>query len=177
MDDDALVQGERAQIAQASLEDLAALMRPQFVARYGRWEASAGTSHTPGEWCNILLGALQQEAHTLDELAEMAGFALSALGITLDKGAREALQGEWALPVLKRCAQELTQKALVTPIAANAFFRELRHYFRDRAHIRGKRVMLPIHAALAGSLQGPCLGIVASLLGLEQCQERLRRFS
>jgi glutamyl/glutaminyl-tRNA synthetase len=40
--------------------------------------------------------------------------------------------------------------------------------------LRGRDVMFPIRAALTGTMVGPCLGVVASLLGYERCRGRLR---
>ena len=79
---------------------------------------------------------------------------------------------EWAPKVLEHCRTTLTEDALRTPLTANEFFREMRHHFRDTAGIRGRLVMFPIRAALTGTLKGPCLGMVTSLLGRRRCIER-----
>jgi len=72
------------------------------------------------------------------------------------------------------CVQCMSAEKLATPDRAKLFFQELRHRFRDTMGLRGRYVMFPIRAALTGTMVGPCLGIVASVLGYERCCSRLR---
>jgi hypothetical protein len=158
----------------AQLQDL---LRPSLEAVYGCWENAAGTAHDAASWYRILVGAVQQEANCWDDLLALSAFAFIPRVTRFTPEAREALAGAWVLDVLKCCRQTLTTEALVTPQAANAYFKVLRHERRDNAGLRGRQVMFPLHAALTGSLIGPCLGIVSSLLGLERCVQRLEDVS
>lgn len=150
----------------------AEMLRERLVARYGCWERSQGTAHDPASWFRILADALQAEAHSLDEGVALACFALAERLTERTPEAEAALADVWARPVLEHFLETVTAASLATPEDANAYFRELRHHFRDHAGIRGRCVMFPIRAALAGTMVGPCLGITASLLGLERCRAR-----
>ncbi len=148
-------------------------LRPRLVNAYGRWERSEGTAHTPETWFEVLASALQQEANTLEQMVVLSEFAFVECVSHFTPEAREALKGEWPLAILRRCREALTEEALTTPASAQNFFRDLRHEFRDRAGLRGRQVMFPLRAALTGTMVGPCLGVVASLLGLARCVQRL----
>jgi hypothetical protein len=87
--------------------------------------------------------------------------------------AREAWNDTCTSAVLRRCLDTLRPEHLVTPESAARYFQELRHYFRDTAGVRGQRVMSSVRAALTGSMSGPCLGIVSSLLGWQRCIDRI----
>jgi glutamyl/glutaminyl-tRNA synthetase len=152
---------------------LQALLRPRLETLYARWEHAAGTAHDPASWYRLLVSAVQQEADSWDDLLTLSAFAFVPRVIRFTPEARKALAGTWVPDVFARCRANLTTEALVTPQAANAYFQVLRHERRDNAGLRGRQVMLPLHAALTGSLIGPCLGIVSSLLGLERCVQRL----
>jgi nondiscriminating glutamyl-tRNA synthetase len=155
------------------LADLNELVRPMLVAAYGRWESSAGTAFGPADWYCLLIGAAQQEVATPDEIVALSAFAFVPQVTEFTAEAREALGAEGVRAVLRRCRESLTAEALMTPEAASQFYQGLRHHFRDQAGLRGKQVMLPIRAALTGTLVGPCLGIVSALLGWERCMRRL----
>ena len=149
------------------------LLRPRLEAAYGCWERSQGTGHNPWSWYRILVDATQAEANTVEEMVELSHFAFLDQVTDLTEEANQALADQSAAAVLRRCQQTLTDEDLATPSNANAYFRELRHQFRDEQGLRGKQVMFPLHAALTGSLRGPCLGVVGSLLGVTRCQKRL----
>ncbi|MHB1296855.1 MAG: hypothetical protein ACYC4R_17910 [Anaerolineae bacterium] len=155
------------------LEQVSALLRPRLVAAYGVWERSAGTCEEPEIWYGRLVEATRAEASTLAEMEALCAFALAAERPELTADAAQVLAEAWAPAVLRRCLDTLSEKALRTPEQAAEFLRGLRHDLRDSRGLRGIQVMHPIRAALTGSLIGPCLGIVASLLGLERCKRRL----
>lgn len=148
--------------------------RAALVAAYGRWERSEGTAHAPEAWFTILCEAVAQEAKTLDEMVMLSAFAFVERIEAYTPEAAEALQGPMALEILCRAYETLSEEALATPESANAYFRALRHHFRDTAGLRGKLVMFPIRAALTGTMVGPCLGVVGSLLGKVRTAQRLR---
>ncbi len=149
------------------------LARPRLLSAYGRWEAAEGTSHDAETWLALLVGAAQEEAATLAELVALSAFALAEARPALTDEAREALQGPATVPVLAHALEMLDAQALASPEAANARLTGLRHHWRDTAGLRGRQVMFPLRAALTGSLTGPCLGIVTSLLGPSRCRQRI----
>jgi nondiscriminating glutamyl-tRNA synthetase len=149
-------------------------VRRVFQATFGRWHAAEGSAHTPEEWYAILAEALIQECASLQELVALAGFAFVERITHFTAEAQDALLGAGAQPVLRHCLGSLTEEALATPKAAADYFQTLRQRFRQTG-LRGTQVMMPIRAALTGTLKGPCLGKVASLLGLRRCRARLER--
>jgi nondiscriminating glutamyl-tRNA synthetase len=160
-------------LRQADQRTLIEQLRPRLVAVYGRWEAAEDTAHDAEEWLSLLVGAAQEEAATLSEIVALAAFALAAERPDLTGEAQEALAVPIAAQVLSHAAERLDAEALATPELANARLRELRHHWRDAAGLRGRLVMFPLRAALTGSLTGPCLGIVTSLLGSDRCRQRI----
>lgn len=160
-------------LRQADRQAVIEQVRPRLLAAYGRWEAAEGTAHDAETWLALLVGAAQEEAATLSEMVRLAAFALAKERPALDAEAQDALAGPSAAQVLAYAFERLDAEALATPESANARLRELRHHWREAAGLRGRLVMFPIRAALTGSLAGPCLGIVTSLLGPVRCQQRL----
>jgi nondiscriminating glutamyl-tRNA synthetase len=172
-DPERLLWFNKRRLQRADTARIAELVRPRLEAAYDRWHAAEGTLHEPESWFQILVSATQEEASTLNEMVELAAFAFQDGVETLTDEARDALADEWARPVLAHCVETVSEDALATPQRANLYFKELRHYFRDTAEIRGRRVMFPVRAALTGSVTGPCLGVVSSLLGKKRVVERL----
>jgi glutamyl/glutaminyl-tRNA synthetase len=150
------------------------LLRARFRRLYGRWHGASTTSHLPEEWLSVLASALQEEAGSLDEAAELARFAFVDRVGRMTGEVADALNGPHVCAVLAGCREGLDPGKLATPDRAKLFFQELRHHFRDTVGLRGRDVMFPIRAALTGTMVGPCLGVVASLLGYERCRGRLR---
>ena len=160
-------------LRQADPERLIALFREQLSAAYGAWERSEGTGHDRVSWLRILSEATQAEATSVEEMVRLAGFTFVERVTPLSSEARDALADPSAPEVFRYLLETLTPEALTTPDSTNAYLREVRHHFRDTRGLRGKRVMFPIRAALVGAMEGPCLGIVVSLLGAARCRERL----
>ncbi len=165
----------RQAMRNASIRDIDRRLRPLLVRRYGRWNYSEETAHSPERWFEILICALKEEAATISEMVDMSSpFLTERVSYeTVDVG--KWLRDPCAPSVFRRCLQTLSDEAVSTPEAAKAFFREQRHFFRERQGLRGMRVMFPLRAALTGSMVGPCLGVVATLLGAGRCRERLQR--
>ncbi|MHB0857476.1 MAG: hypothetical protein ACYC5M_07885 [Anaerolineae bacterium] len=157
----------------APVERVASLMQPRLVSLYGAYECSVGTAHLPDVWYHRLVEATRAEASTLGEIDALCAFALAAERPPLTPAARDVLAGPWVPEVLQRCLDTLSVEHLETPDQAAQFLRSLRHHLRDTRGLRGQQVMHPVRAALTGTLVGPCLGIVASLLGLERVRRRL----
>lgn len=149
-------------------------LRQALVATYGRWESASGTAHGAEDWYCILADALAAEARSLPEAVEVGAFAFIQRVVRFTPEAQEALLGVGASASLSRCLGTLTSQDLATPASAAGFFQGLCHCLRATLGLRGIEVMQPIRASLTGGLRGPCLGIVASLLGTERCMRRLR---
>ncbi len=157
----------------ADASRIISLIRERFVAAYGRWEAAEGTSHDPESWFDCLVNAAQEEACCLSDMVSLAAFALAETTPELTHEAAEALRQPAAECVLRRLSGQLTQEMAATPEVARDSLTGLRRFYREEQGWRGRDVMFPIRAALTGSLRGPCLGIVVSLLGHGRCQHRL----
>ena len=132
-----------------------------------------GTAFTPESWFRLFLEATLAEATSMEHMVELSRFAFSLRIDRFTPGARQALENEHAPSVLRHVASTVSPGALATPELANAYLRAVRHLFRDAIGLRGKQVMFPVRAALVGSLEGPCLGTVTSLLGENRCRQRL----
>ena len=112
-------------------------------------------------------------AKSVEDLVSLSAFALGAEVFAPTETAMLTLQDQWASPVLTRCLQTISDCALHTPESANTYLRSLCHHFRDTVGIRGRQVMSPLRSALTGTLRGPCLGVVTSLLGASRCRSRI----
>jgi glutamyl-tRNA synthetase len=156
----------------ADHRQVAELLRPRLTAAYGRWEAADGTAHAPDSWFELLVGAAQEEAITLSDMVTLCAFALAPESPVPTPEAQEALRDPAASRVLEAFLAGLSPDSIDTPAKANAWLTDLRHALRDSNGLRGQQVMFPIRAALSGSLRGPCLGIITSLLGPERCRDR-----
>jgi glutamyl/glutaminyl-tRNA synthetase len=154
-------------------DELGMQLKPLLARVYGAWEHAEGTAHTPEIWYRLLVTALQAEAKTLDEAVALAAFCLAERIGVVTPEAQRALQGEHVSRVLRRFADTVSAPALATPELANGYLGELRRHFRDSEGLRGREVMFPLRAALTGSMVGPCLGNVTSLLGMGRCVERV----
>ena len=153
---------------------VAELVRGRLVETYGRYEAADGTAHEPETWFQLLVGAAQEEATTLSDIVVLCGFALQPDRPDVSPEAADALSNPWSRRVLVCFLEALGPTVIETPENANAWLTELRHALRDSDGLRGQQVMFPIRAALTGSLRGPCLGIITSLLGEQRCRVRAR---
>jgi hypothetical protein len=149
-------------------------LRPLLEQTFGRWEASAGTAYAAETWYATLVTALAQEAKSIPEMVALSAFAFEERVTRLTPAAQEALAGPWAPQVLRHCLDTLTPDAVASSQAAAEYLRALRHHWRDVAGLRGQQVMFPLRAALTGTMVGPCLGIVLSLLGWDRCRQRLQ---
>jgi nondiscriminating glutamyl-tRNA synthetase len=161
-------------IQHAERERITELMLRQLVSAYGRWEAADGTSHSPETWFGLLIGAAQEEATTLSDMTALCAFALAPDRPEPTAEASEALGDPVATRVLAQFLDKLVPEVIDTPEHANLWLTELRHTLRDSDSLRGQQVMFPIRAALTGSLRGPCLGIITSLLGADRCRMRVQ---
>jgi glutamyl/glutaminyl-tRNA synthetase len=156
-----------------SVDELGQRLAPALEHAYGRCECASGTAHTPEAWYRLLATALRAEAKTLEHAVALAAFCLSQDAPECTPEAQRALQDEAAARVLRRFADTVSSAALATPELANAYLGELRQHFRESEGLRGREVMFPLRAALTGSMVGPCLGNVTSLLGAGRCVERV----
>jgi len=172
-DPERLLWFNRQRLRMAETGYVAALLQPRLEAAYGAWERSQGTVYDAQEWYDLLVSSLQAEATTLDHMVGLSRFCFVERVTEFTEEARQALAGEGAHEVLAYCHRTLTAEAMATYDEAAQFYQQMRHHFRETAGLRGRQVMFPIRAALTGTLVGPCLGIVTTLLGYTRCLERL----
>jgi nondiscriminating glutamyl-tRNA synthetase len=170
-DPERLRQTSRHFLRAAPAERVGCWLKPRLQAAFGQWNRSGGTAHQAQAWYRLLVSALQAEAATLQEMVALSTFCFVER-VELDPKAREVLAGEQVPAVLHRFLATLNAEALRTPDLANQYLRELRHHFRDKEGWRGRLVMFPLRATLTGTMVGPCLGNVTSLLGLQRCIAR-----
>lgn len=157
----------------ADSPSLIAEYRAQLMQAHGAWARPEGTAHTPEAWEQILRRAVAAESASVPEMVALSAFAFVERVTFLTPEAVAALQEEYASLVLQSCHGALAEEALCSPEVAKEWLRALRHEFRATHGLRGKLVMFPLRAAWTGSMVGPCLGIVASLLGCARCRSRL----
>ena len=169
-----LVGLDRKALRCADPDALGELVRPLLMDAYGRWDWAEGSAHAPEAWYRLLVAALQPEARSLEDLVALAAFAYGPSVTAWTDEAQAALVEPWAPVVLARCRDTVTAEALTSPASAKDFFRDLRHALRDEAGLRGRQVMFPLRAALTGTMRGPCLGLVATLVGAARCRRRIK---
>jgi glutamyl/glutaminyl-tRNA synthetase len=150
--------------------------RAALLAAYGRLECAEGTAHAPEAWFATLRNATALESHTVEQMVALSAFAFVERVCVRTSEAEAALDDAARSRVLGLCRESMSEQDLCSPEAAKAFFQRLRHALREADGLRGRQVMSIIRAALTGSMVGPCLGIVASLLGHERMLRRLEEW-
>ncbi len=149
-------------------------LRQALQAAFGAWERAEGTGLDAEQWFAVLADAVQAEAGDWPVAIELCGFALAEIdGPAQTPWAVESLRRSSAAMVLTEALAGLEPGDLATPESAKAFFARLRRRLRASQGLRGQDVMDAIRASLTGSQRGPCLGIVAALLGPSRARHRL----
>ncbi len=150
-------------------------LRCELLKVYGAWQAAAGTGLECAEWFGTLAEAIQAEAPDWPTAVELCRFAfVDRIVVSQPSWASDVLARPSVRTILSYTLASLSTVSVSTPAAAKAFFQEMRHALRRSQGFRGQEVMEAIRAALTGTQRGPCLGIVAALLGLARVQQRLQ---
>ena len=153
--------------------DIVALTEPHLRSAFGRVSCHEGTALSETEWRETLAAAIREEMATLQDIVEL-GRPLFEDDFTPTAEARQARLAAAAPDVLSALAADLPGLEPFTYDTVNQYLRSLRYRFKTERALAGREVMFPIRAALTGTLKGPCLVVVAILLGKERCLHRIR---
>jgi nondiscriminating glutamyl-tRNA synthetase len=150
-----------------------ALTKPYLQSAFGRVSCHEGTALGETEWRETFATATRDEMATLQDVVEL-GQPLFEDNFALTEEAKQALLAVAAPDVLSALAADLPGLEPFTYDAVNLYLRALRYRFKTERALAGREVMFPIRAALTGTLKGPCLVVLAILLGKERCLSRIR---
>jgi glutamyl-tRNA synthetase len=134
-------------------------------------ELSAGDGQTRGSrtWLETLVAAMQERLGLLSELPEKAAFLFSD-AVEHDPKAQKALAGDEARGLLGKITAALEAESSFPPADWST-------WIKARAEEYGVgmgKIMKPLRAALSGTLGGPELLDILTLLGREVSLARLR---
>jgi glutamyl-tRNA synthetase len=169
-----LIHFNRLHLRALSPGKMVALVEPYLLRDYGVAHRSSGTAYDEGQWLELLVEAVREEAADLNEMSQRAGFAF-AEDLSLDPEARDALGTEAAGAVLADFERRLGDCCRVDVEQANHILHATRDELKASLGLKGREVMFPIRAALAGTVRGPELAVIVALLGTERCQDRIRK--
>ncbi len=157
-----------------SAADVAALTEPYLRAAYGGVSRHEGTALSETEWRETFINAARDELATLHDVVEL-GRPIFEDQLDPTPEAEQALRASAATTVLTAFAADLPDLEPFTYDVVNEYLRSLRYRFKTQHGIAGREVMFPIRAALSGTLKGPCLVVLAVLLGKERCLHRIQK--
>jgi glutamyl-tRNA synthetase len=153
--------------------DIVTLTAPYLQSAFGRVSCHEGTTLSEIEWRETFATATREEMATLQDVVEL-GRPLFEADFVLTTEAKQALLATAAPDVLSAVAADLLGLEPFTYDVVNQYLRSLRYRFKTERALAGREVMFPIRAALTGTLKGPCLVVLAILLGRERCLSRIR---
>jgi len=146
-------------IRRFSVQELAQAVRP--------WMDEAGWQDAPSEQLEAVAAAFQERIQLFSELPEQAAFLLNRPDP--EGKAAKALQAEGAQERLGLIAQRLEAGEQFPPAEFDSWVKSL----CEELEVGMGKVMQPMRAALAGSLGGPPVADILSLLGREESLRRL----
>ncbi len=120
-------------------------------------------------WLERLVAAMQERLGLLNELPEKAAFLFSE-GVELDKKAAKAVANEQAIAVLSHLATAFESADVFPPADWSAWVNEQ----AAQLDVGMGKVMKPLRAALSGTLGGPELLDILTLLGKQRSVSRIR---
>ncbi|NQU50900.1 MAG: glutamate--tRNA ligase, partial [Planctomycetes bacterium] len=120
-------------------------------------------------WLERLVVAMQERLSLLNELPEKAAFLFSE-GVELDKKAAKAVANEQAIAVLSHLASAFESADVFPPADWSAWVNEQ----AAQLDVGMGKVMKPLRAALSGTLGGPELLDILTLLGKQRSVARIR---
>jgi nondiscriminating glutamyl-tRNA synthetase len=150
---------------------LPSLRRAGLVSEPLAGDASANDLNVIGSraWLEHLVAAMQERLSLLNELPEKAAFLFSE-GVELDKKAAKAVANEQATAVLSHLATALESADSFPPADWSAWIKEQ----AAQLDVGMGKVMKPLRAALSGTLGGPELLDILTLLGKQRSIARIR---
>ena len=173
-DQERLIHFNRLHLRALPLTEIVTLVNPYLLQDYGVTHRSPGTAYGDERWLELLVGALREEVADLRELSHRARFAFVE-ELSPDPGAQEALETEAAGAVLTDFGRRLRAGDRIDVGRAHQLLREIRDELHASLGLKGREVMFPIRASLAGTVRGPELAVIVALLGPERCQDRIRK--
>jgi glutamyl/glutaminyl-tRNA synthetase len=151
--------------------ELMAQVEPHLLAAFGTTSRQEGTVFSAAEWLQTFVTSVTDEMVTLED-AVVLGRPIFEDQFTMTPEAEEALRGPSDRGVLSAFVEGLPAIEPFDYDTVNEYFRSLRARFKSEQALSGRQVMFPIRVALTGTLKGPCLVIIAILLGKRRCQQR-----
>jgi nondiscriminating glutamyl-tRNA synthetase len=133
-----------------------------FLEEAGLVELPVGEERR--EWLAAVVGLIQDEVTYLAEVPELAEVFFDFTEVGYTEEARRALGQEHVPMLLQEFAKKIQSAEELDRAAAQRIFREL----RDETELGGRKVFMPIRAALTGTCHGPELYSLIPLLG-EDC--------
>jgi len=118
-----------------------------------------------------LVTAVREELVTLADVVPATRFAFEFSEPTIE--ARAALTSESALAVITAFCEALRDIPILDAERSAALLADLRARFKASHGWGGRVVMFPIRAALTGTVTGPHLADVISVLGKDECLRRI----
>jgi glutamyl-tRNA synthetase len=120
-------------------------------------------------WLERLVSAMQERLNLLGELPEKAGFLFSD-EVELDSKAAKAVRAEGANSLLSSIADALQAEQQFPPADWFAWVKVQ----AETLGVGVGKVMKPLRAALSGTLGGPDLADILTLLGKQRSLARIR---
>lgn len=122
------------------------------------------------EWLLLLIKSLKQRARTLKEFAEKSHIFVEN-EFEIEESAVEELKLETAKIVLEKFLDELLKVDKLTEENSKVILKNV----QINSSVKGKLLFMPIRAALAGSLHGVDMANLLTLIGKENCIERVKK--
>jgi nondiscriminating glutamyl-tRNA synthetase len=164
-DEERLRTFSREHIARLDLADLASRILPLICEAYPE-----ANSHNQS-WLLSLVSVIREELSTLNDAIEAARFAFRPTPRTPE--AHDALMGECGRLLLETAQARLSSLPRLTPENTSALFKEMRVEFKESHNLNAQAVMFPLRAALSGSITGPHLSDIVTLLGKAETLQRI----
>jgi glutamyl/glutaminyl-tRNA synthetase len=123
------------------------------------------------ELLTTAIDILKHEAETTAELARLINDILSPSEPTEE--AKEVLISKDSSTVIHGLIKELLDFTDIDKASWNKIVSEL----KDATGLRGKTLFMPIRAALTGTTKGIELDKILSLIGVEEAQQRLKKYT
>lgn len=153
-------------IKAADLDDVVALCTPHLEAA---GLIAAERTAKEDEWVRRLVALYQEQLKYGAEIVELAELFFQQQ-LSYGEEAKEVLIEEHVLDVLQELQQQLNS---VDSLTSKAFKQAMKATQKATGQ-KGKKLFMPVRAALTGSVHGPDLGESVALIGREKVLARLQ---
>ncbi|SFM38423.1 glutamate--tRNA ligase [Salibacterium qingdaonense] len=165
-DNDKLAWMNNQYVKEADLDRLTKLAVP-YLQKEDKLPDSL--SETQYEWTKRLVSIYQEQMHCAAEITKLTELFFQS-GIDYNEDAKDVLSGEQVPEVLEQFSKELEALEAFEPDEIKAAIKSVQ---KATGH-KGKKLFMPIRAAVTGQTHGPELPQAIALLGEETVQERLK---